>query len=57
MTSHQPADRTLPDLAHVRDIENPDPAPVADVPDQTFDLTPPPETTHTAIRLCFEQEP
>ncbi len=52
-----PADRPLPELAHVRDTENPDPPPVADVPDQTFDLTPPPETDHTPGRLNFEQEP
>lgn len=49
--SRTPADRTLPDLESVRELENPDPAPVAELPAQTFELTPPEETQPTPGRL------
>lgn len=52
-----PADRTLPDLAKVRNIENPDPPPIAPLPLPEFELRPPAETEHTQTRLLFEQEP
>ena len=39
-----PQDVPLPDLETVRETENPDPLPVADLPAQTFTLTAPPES-------------
>jgi hypothetical protein len=45
--------QSLPTLAAVRDVENPDPAPVAPVPAQTFELTPPEESAHSQTRIDF----
>lgn len=57
MTDHtrqDDADQPLPGLAHVRDTENPDPGPVADLPLPEFALRAPAETEHTQTRLMFE---